>query len=83
MKRKRFTQMQAWPGSLLYQDQDSELGRVEDSISNKQLFSHIVSHSIRKCVRYDRLNSIPGVTLCPFKIISMIFKGDLLQAEAL
>lgn len=34
MKRKRFTQMWAGSGSLLYQDQASELGRVEDSIWN-------------------------------------------------
>lgn len=40
----------AWSGSLLYQDQDADLGRAEDSTSINQPFSHIVPHSIRKCV---------------------------------
>ena len=36
------TQMWAWPGALLYLEQDIELGRREDSTSVNQPFSHTV-----------------------------------------
>jgi hypothetical protein len=58
-----------------------ELRRVENSTSLKQSISYCPLQHLKMCVQFNRLNNTGGETRCPFRIISTIFEGNLLEAE--
>lgn len=68
------------PFSLKIKPQNSEVWRTAHLLTDHVYILFL--HSIWKWGQYNRLNNTDGVTLCPFRIISMILEGNLLLAEA-